>query len=232
LKLSPAVVLPGLALRDRRTVLWFGGLLLAIVAACLPFGGVWAWAALFREAGPNTASWQTFWHNTTSINGLAARLFVGGMMSRPLAVWPLAARAVRVLGGGTLLGVAAWATWRTRDRTPSRDQDGCVMALWYLLPAMLNPLGWSHYPLLFVLPAALASRAAAGNGDRHARNLLMAGLALASVPKEALYLLARPFPVSAPRCIVLSMHLFAGLLLFAAAARGALTRIDKPAALK
>ena len=114
----------------------------------------------------------------------------------------------------------------------AREREGAVLALWYLLPAMLNPLGWSHYALLLLLPAALAARAAAAQADRRAGQLVLAGIALATVPKETLYLLAQPFPVAAPRCAVLSMHLYAGLLVFAGAARGALRRIDKPPALK
>lgn len=232
LKLSPLVAFPGMALRSRRAALWFGAALLAIVVACLPFGGVSAWVALFREAGPNTFAWQTYWQNTTSINGLASRLFLDGMMSSPLVVSPLAARLVRLLASGALVGLALWASWRVRGRDLDRDQEGCVLALWYLLPAMLNPLGWPHYALLLLLPAALAARGAAARGDGRAGHLILAGVALATVPKETLYLLTQPFPVPSPRCAVLSMHLYAGLLVFAGAARGALRRIDKPSALK
>jgi hypothetical protein len=232
LKLSPLVAFPGMALRSRRAALWFGGVLLAIVVACLPFGGVSAWVALFREAGPNAFAWQTYWQNTTSISGLASRLFLDGMMSSPLVISPLAARLVRLLVSGTLVGLALWASWRVRGRDPDRDQEGCVLALWYLLPAMLNPLGWPHYALLLLLPAALAGRAAVARGDGRAGYLVLAGIALATVPKETLYLLTQPFPVPAPRCAVLSMHLYAGLLVFAGAARGALRRIDKPSGLK
>src|SRR6185312_509953 len=137
LKLSPIVAIPGMALRSRRAALWFAAVLVAIVVACLPFGGVSAWIALFREAGPNSGAWQTYWQNTTSINGLASRLFSDGMMSSPLVVSPLAARLVRLLLGATLVGVAVWATWRARAQTLDRDGEGCVLALWYLLPAML-----------------------------------------------------------------------------------------------
>lgn len=230
LKLSPVVAVPGMALRCRRAALWFGAVLLAIVTVCLPFGGVSAWIALFREAGPNAAAWQTYWQNTTSINGLASRLFLDGLMSTPLLVSPLAARALRLAVGGTLLGLALGATWAARGQTLDRAREGCILALWYLLPVVLNPLGWPHYALLLLVPAVLAARATTAGG--WARPLLLAGLALASVPKETLYFLTQPFPVAAPRCALLSMHLFAGLLLFAAAAAGAFRRIDKPAALK
>jgi len=199
---------------------------------CLPLGGIHAWVAMFREAGANARAWQTFWDNTTSVNGLVARLLVGGMFTQPLVVAPGLAATVRLAIDGTLLSLAAWASWSFRRCPPDRDREGCVLALWYLLPPMLNPLGWSHYVLLLVLPAALAARAAAARNDRLALGAVAAAVALASFPKYALYNLAQPFPSPPHRSIVLSMHLYAGLILFAAAAAGALRRIDKPAALK
>ncbi len=221
LKLTPVVAAPILALRDRKAAVRFALVLGGIVIAALPFGGVTAWLALIREAGPNTAAWQTYWHNTVSLNGLVSRLFIGGQFSQPWIVSPLAARAVRLVVGGTLLGVTAWQAMAMRQSPADRHREGAVMALAYLLVPIFNPLAWSHYALLLLLPGALAARAALARGDSLAMGLAMAGLALAVVPKEALYLLAEPFPSPAPRCAFLSVHLFAGLLVFAAAARGA-----------
>jgi hypothetical protein len=232
LKITPVLVAPGFALRDRRAGLQFAVVLLALVVLCLPFGGVHAWIAMFREAGPNAQAWQTFWDNTTSLNGLLCRLFVGGRFAKAAVVAPRLAWALQVAISGGLIGVAAWTSWSTRNAPPDRPREDCALALWYLLPPILNPLGWSHYVLLLVLPAALVARAAAARKDRRTMALVGAVLVLASFPKVGVYQLTQPFPPPALRTILLSLHLYAFLLLFAAAASVALRHIDKPPALK
>jgi hypothetical protein len=96
-----------------------------------------------------------------------------------------------------------------------------VLALWYILVVLLNPLAWAHYAILLLLPAALAARGARVNADRPARALAAVGLALLSIPKETLLLVAGGLPAAPIRGLALSAHLAGALLLFASAARGA-----------
>ena len=80
---------------------------------------------------------------------------------------------------------------------------------------MLNPLAWTHSALFFLLPAVLVLRATDRTAPRVGTG---AALVLASLPRETLFTLAGPLPVSPARAPLLSLHAFAGLLLFAAAA--------------
>lgn len=226
LKLTPLLLLPFLFLRDRRAALRFVLVFAGLCLLALPLGGPTAWVALLRESGPNTVAWQTYWHNTLSLNGLWSRLFAGGEFAHPLVAAPSVARALVLVSALSLLGIAAFATrgltGASTDRERARDHEGCVLALWYILVVVLNPLGWPHYAILLLLPAALAARAARANADQPARALAGGGLALLSIPKEALLLIAGPLPASPLRGLALSAHLLGALLLFASAARGAL----------
>jgi alpha-1,2-mannosyltransferase len=223
LKLTPLVLLPFLFLRDRRAALRFGLVFTGLCLLALPLGGPSAWVALLREAGPNAAAWQTYWHNTLSLTGLWSRLFVGGEFAQPLEAAPLVARALVLVSASSLLGIAAFATRGLIRRATERERDreDCVLALWYILVVLLNPLAWAHYAILLLLPAALAARGAQVNADRRARALAGGGLALLSIPKETLLLVAGPLPASPIRGLALSAHLLGALLLFASAARGA-----------
>jgi hypothetical protein len=88
-----------------------------------------------------------------------------------------------------------------------------------VLVVVLNPLGWPEYALLLLLPLALTWRAAVALDDRTARTSVAVALLLLTIPKEALFLWARPLPTSPARSLWLSVPLYASLLLFAAAAR-------------
>jgi hypothetical protein len=243
LKLTPVVLLPAVLLRDRRAAWRFAAVLAGICLCALPLGGLAAWIALFRESGPNADAWQTFWHNTLSFRGLWARLFVGGQFARPLFSAPGLARALTIAPTLALFGVAVAATRRAAHAPADRDREGCVLALWYVLVVVLNPLGWPHYAILLLLPAGLAARAArhartpaspaassaASSADRPALLATALGLVLLTIPKETLFLVAAPFPMPPLPALVLSLHLLGALCVFAAAARGAL-RVPGPAA--
>ncbi|HEY4394713.1 MAG TPA: glycosyltransferase 87 family protein [Polyangia bacterium] len=227
LKLTPVLLLLALALRERRAAWRFAAVFGGICLVALPLGGLAAWSALLRESGPNAAAWQTFWHNTLSFRGLWARLFVGGAFARPLVSAPLLARALTLAATIVLLGVAVTATRRAARAPADRNREGCVLALWYVLVVILNPLAWPHYAILLLLPTGLAARAAyqapapATTTDRPALLLGAAGLALLTIPKETLFLLAAPLPLAPLPALVLSLPLVGALCVFAAAARGA-----------
>jgi len=224
LKLTPLVLLPALWLRDRRSAWRFAVVFAGLCLLALPLGGISAWLALLRESGPNTDAWQSFWHNTLSFRGLWSRLFVGGQFARPVVSAPSLSRALTIATTVALLGAAVVSTRRAAHAPAERDREGCVLALWYVLVVVLNPLGWPHYAILLLLPAGLAARAArhAPAPDRVALLLCAGGLALLTIPKETLFLLAAPFPAAPASGLWLSLPLTGALCLFAAAARGAL----------
>jgi hypothetical protein len=234
LKLTPILMAPFLVLRERRTLRGLALALGAVAAISLAAGQGAAWLALFRHAGPNVEAWQTY--PTLSIRGLCARLFVGGPVAIPLVAAPAAARLL-VLGAVGVLGVTAlWLTW-TGGPAPGRAAEGCKFALWNVFVVVENPIAWSHYSVLLLLPAALVWRAAAVQTSlRRARamvGLMALGLLTQTLPKETLYRLAGNVPVSPGRGLFLSVPLAGALLLFAGAALGTrASSIDKPAALK
>ncbi len=219
IKLTPLVLFPYICLRDRRAAWRFVWVLAGICLLALPLGGLHAWEALFRESAGNTLAWQTWWHNTLSVNGLVARLFGPGRFARPLLASALVGRAVLIVSEAALVGTAIWATRAAHRAAPDRERNGCALALWYVLVVVLNPLGWPHYALLLLLPMALTWRAAVARRDPVARTLLGIALLLLTIPKETLFLAALPIPFSPPRSLWLSCPLFGALLIFAGAAR-------------
>ena len=223
LKLTPLALLPPALLRDRRAACGFAAALLALVILALPVAGFEGWQAFAAAAGPNATGYQTWTHNSLSINGLVARLLEGGAYARPLLVAPRLARGCKLT---ILLALGALALRATRRAPRTRDPEGCVLALWYVLVVVANPLGWSHYALLLLLPAALALRAAAPRHDAAAHGLAALGLLLISVPQATLDYAAGPLPAAPAAGLWLSLPLAGALLIFAAAARGARPRTD------
>jgi hypothetical protein len=218
LKLSPLALLPAIALRNRRAALSFVAAMALLVAASLPLFGLEAWRAFAAVTGPNAMAYQTWRHNTLSVNGLATRLFWGGAFARPIVAAPLLGYAVVAAVLGVLVIVALRAA---RHAPRARDPEGCALALWYVLIVVANPLAWSHYAILLLLPMALAARSAAGRDDARARVLVAVGLVLLSIPQETLDFAAGPLPTGPLASLWLSIPLGGALFVFAAAARGA-----------
>jgi len=169
-------------------------------------------------------NWVTWWHNTLSIHAFFARYFLGAHFARPLVVAPHVARALAWLAGAALV-LTALAVTRAVRRSGSRSVEGCVFAMWSVLVVVLNPLSWAHYALLLVLPVALVWRAVADPAlplppttRRRARRQIAAAVVGLTVPKEALLLLSWPIPTAPSRAPILSLHLWAALLVFATAA--------------
>jgi hypothetical protein len=218
LKLTPLALLPPALLRDRRAAVGFVAALLALVLLVLPVAGLEGWQAFAAAAGPNAAGYQTWTHNSLSINGLVARLLEGGAYARPLLVAPLLARGCKL---AMLLALGAVALLATRRAPRTRDPEGCVLALWYVLVVVANPLAWSHYALLLLLPAGLALRAGAARHDAPAQALAALGVLLISIPQATLDYAAEPLPATPSAGLWLSLPLAGALLIFTSAARGA-----------
>ncbi len=230
LKLTPILLVPFMALRDRRVLLASFATLAAVAALSLATGQLDAWRSFFAHSGENLAVWQTYRDNTLSIWGLLARLLVGGRFAHPLVVAPTLARILEIAILGAIGGTALWFTGYRPDAATDRERDGCRFALWVIFIVVANPLAWSHYALLLLLPIAMVVRGA--EKARQDVALRMRGLAagafiLLTIPKETIYWLSDPGPVSPGRGLLVSTHLYGALLLFAAAAIG--TRATTPA---
>jgi hypothetical protein len=225
LKLTPDALFPFIALRDKRAAATFASTVAAAMVLALPLGGGFdAWFAFLHSTAPNVTHWLTWWHNTLSIHGLFARYLVGAHFARPLAEAPHAARALAWLVDAALVLTALAATRAASGRKHDRGVEGCVFAMWGVLAVVLNPLAWTHYALLLALPAALVWRATADAATplsprtrAQVRGALGAAIVGLTVPKETILFFARPFPSAPVKAPLLSLHLFAALLLFAAA---------------
>ena len=224
LKLTPILLLPFVALRDRRATLTLFGTLAIAAALSLAAGQLEAWRAFFRHSAENVGIWQTHHDNTLSIGGLLARLLVGGRFARPLVEAPMLARLLRLGCLATLGGTALWLTRTRAGQPPDRVRDGCCFALWIIVIVVANPLAWAHYALLLLLPVALVLRRADQAAPDEAlwmRRLAAIALCTLTIPKETLYRLAGPVPVAPGRGLFISTHLAGALILFVGAALGA-----------
>ena len=224
LKLTPLALLPAIGLRNRSAAIHFIAAMAALVAASLPIGGIEGWRSFVAVAGPNAVAYQTWRHNTISVEGLLARLFRGGAFAQPIVSSPTLAGALLVAVLGLLVVIALPAT---RRAPRLRDQEGCALALWYVLVVVANPLAWTHYAILLLLPIALTARAAAARNDGCARWLAAAGLLLLTIPQATLDYAAGPLPSSPLHSLWLSVPLYGALSVFAGAARGAAACPDR-----
>jgi len=227
LKLSPIVLLPFVALRDRRATVALFVTLAAAAALSLAAGQLDAWRQVFAHSAPNVAAWQADHHNTLSLSGLMARLLIGGPVARPLAVAPTWARLLSLGGEASLAGIALWLTaGRKPGAPPDRLTDGCCFALWNIIMVVSNPLAWAHYAILLLLPMALILRAAdADRPEAPAMRAMVAMVAVAlitfTIPVAAIDRAVRPLPLTPADSLLISCPLLGALLLFVAAALGA-----------
>jgi Glycosyltransferase family 87 len=227
LKVTPLGLLPAVFLRERRAAVWFVGAVALLVAASLPLGGLGGWRAFAAVAWPNAVAYETWIHNTLSVDAVLVRLLGGGEFARPFLAAPILARSLAALVLGALAVVAGLGARRVGSAR-DRDEEGCVLALWYVLVVVANPLAWSHYAILLLLPAGLTARSAKARGDALASGLCACGLAALSIPDVALDYAALPLPVAPLRSVWLAIPLGGALLIFASAARGVFARRTPP----
>jgi hypothetical protein len=189
-------------------------------------GQLGAWRSVVGHSAENVAAWQAYHHNTLSIGGLTARLLVGGSFARAVVVAPTLARIVGLGAAAALAATALWLTVVPAGAPVDRLRDGCRFALWNILAVVTNPLAWTHYAILLLLPMALILRAADRDAPNAPRMRALSALALLAltVPAETIERLAGPAPFAPARGLFVSLHLVGALLLFVAAALGARAR--------
>jgi hypothetical protein len=232
IKATPAVLLALLVLRYRRAARAMAATLALAAASSLAVDGLAPWRAFLAGAGHNAAVWAPWSANTASLAGVYARLFdPAGDFSRPLVAVPgLATRAFALTALALL--AAAVAALRPRSTPPSPSvpppppapprPSATTVALWLTLPVLLNPLGWSHVLLMLLAPLAVAAR----DGGARARPVVVAVLALITIPRLTLARLAGPLPVAPGPGLALGIHALAALILFVALLR--LRRAETP----
>jgi len=220
LKLTPIVLLGYLLSRSRRAVIAM--LATAGGAALLALGliGPTAWSQFAAGASRNEVAWAPWIANSASLDGIFARLLTGNPFSRPIFVAPALARAAFTISALLLLVAAIVAAYRRRDE-PAGAQAR-VLAAWLTLPLLLNPLGWTHLLLLLLAPLAVLARQA-GPRERIAATLVLAAI---SVPQQRLVEWAGVVPVGPAGSVLLGLHAFAALGLFAALLAGEETRFS------
>jgi Glycosyltransferase family 87 len=227
LKLAPAVIFPYLLLRRPRAALAFAATVGALAVGSVMVVGAEPWRAFLREVPANVAFWEDRLENAVSIPSLITRLFVAGLggLAQPLFDAPVVGRWLAGLVTATLVTIALFLTWRVpaQARAPL---EGAVFALWCVLGALINPLGWLHSSILLLLPAALVLRAATDpllplrrSARLGSAVAVVLAVALLSLPKETLRHLAGPIPVSPGHALaVLALPCYGAIALFAAAA--------------
>lgn len=217
LKVTPFVLLGLLLFRSRRAaaaLLATAGIAALVALAAV---GPAAWKLFLAGASHNATVWAPWIANTASLDGVYARLFTVNPFSRPLFVSPGLAGAAFGLTGLLLLALAVRAAYQRRSVAPKIDLP--LLAAWLTLPVLLNPLGWSHVVLMLLAPLAILARQA-GPRMRVAAMLVLAAL---SIPRQRLGEWAGAVPVGPSASVLLGLHAFAALGLFAL-----LLRSDRP----
>jgi hypothetical protein len=224
-KLAPAAVFPYFALRRPRAAVALVVTVTALAIGSVAVIGTDPWRAFLYQAPANIAFWEDRLENGVSVTGLVTRLFSAGRHAEPLVDVPMTARLLSGLITTGLIGAALVLTWRL-PAPASQALEGALFALWSILGALLNPLAWLHTSILLLLPAALILRAATDpavplrSGIRAGcRVVVVLAIALLSLPKETLQVLAGAAPVSPGRVLtVLALPCYGALALFGAAA--------------
>ena len=193
-----------------------------LAAASVAVMGWDYWLDFLRSSGENAAGWQTAPANTMSLWGVASRLLIGGAFARPAFVAPALARGSWALAALLLVAIATTVTWRDggSDLVAERGVSPPVFAAWSALAAILGPLAWTHTAIWLLLPGALLLRQLRAASPAHAtasQAVLLAALALLTIPRLSLFALAGPLPVAPWRGLALGIHLLGALVVFAVA---------------
>jgi hypothetical protein len=212
LKLFPALLGVYLAMRHRRSVVWF--VITGATTTMLPL--LWlGWRAVpefIAQTSGNLSYWETWPAVTYSLRGLAARLLIGSDWSLAVVHAPKAATVTVLISSVVLLGIAVHTT---RRRQTTQDSDDLLFAMWSVLLLPLNPLAMGHNGVLLALPIVLMARALAADPSTSLKVLWAAGSVLVSIPRQAIFepaaIPVTPFHSFA----IVALPLWGTLLLFA-----------------
>ena len=210
LKITPLVVIGDLQLRRRRAAAAMAATTAGAALVALAATGPMSWFRFTADVSRNETAWAPWLANSASLDGVYARLLTSNPFSRPIVVAPGLARGAFVGTALLLLAIAVGATYRRRDQPP--ETQGRLLAGWLTLPLLLNPLGWSHLVLILLAPLAVLAR----NASPRRQVTAMLVLAALSVPRQRLAEWAGTVPVGPAGSVLVGLHAFAALALFAA----------------
>jgi uncharacterized membrane protein YhaH (DUF805 family) len=213
-KIFPVLLAGYLLTRSRRALVW--AFIVGAIGTFAPFMwmGDLALPAFIRQSQGNLAYWETWPAVTHSIHGAAARLFTGGRWAQPLVSVPMLTRFLAALAGIALLVIAIAVTERHRLRD---DREDARFAAWNILLVATNPLSMGHNAVLLALPIVLLVRVLAHDRRTWPRAAWLAGVVLASIPRQTIVSLA-PVPVDPWRGVaIVALPMWGTLFLFAAA---------------
>jgi hypothetical protein len=151
--------------------------------AMVAYMGPAAVPAYIQQSSDNVTFWQTWPAVTYSIHGVIARLFIGGRWAEPLTQAPTLAHVVEALLMLVLVTCAARASARS---CPKDDEGDRGFAVWTILLVLLNPISMGHNGVLLALPIVLTARALGTDGRTWAKVAWVAGVVLASIPRQTL----------------------------------------------
>jgi len=212
LKLFPALFGVYLAIRHRRSMVWF---VITAVAATMPPLLWLGWRAVpefIAQTSGNLSYWDTWPAVTYSLRGLAARALIGSKWSLAVTHAPTVATVTVFVSSIVWIAIAVYATVQHLGRQSS---DDLVFAIWCVLLLPLNPLAMGHNGVLLALPIVLIGRALAADPSRVLKVLWMAGCVLVSIPRQTIFE-AAPIPVTPLRSFtIVALPLWGTLLLFA-----------------
>ncbi|HXJ18608.1 MAG TPA: glycosyltransferase family 87 protein [Polyangia bacterium] len=206
LKVTPLLMLPLFARRDRRAALAMLATLAGALLVALVVVGPAALGAFLAGSGANSRAWAPWVGNTASLAGVYARLTSDTRFARPLVAAPALGQAAFAVTAIVALGGAAWTTLRGDEDPRAR---GRAAAVWMALTVILNPLGWGH-TLLMLLPSLVVL----GRERRGWAPLAVA--ALLTLPRQALVAWAGPLPVAPAAGLWLGVHAAAAAALLVA----------------
>jgi len=217
-KVFPVLIAAFVVLRrDRRQTMAFAAALAAGVLLPLIWTGPRALVGFIHHSQANLPYWETWLGVMYSLDGLVARLLIGGEWATPLVHAPLVARALVLTGSLLLVGVACVTVV-----APAASALAASFAAFSIVLVILNPLSMGHNGVLLALPIALVGRTLAVSARAWPRAALAVGTALVSIPKETIFRLC-PAPVDPLRgAFIVGLPFWGALLLLVAAVAAAI----------
>lgn len=214
IKVFPVLLAPFVFLRrDRRATMAFAAALTAGIIVPLAWTGPGALAGFVHHSQANLPYWETWLGVMYSLDGLVARLLVGGEWASPLVHAPVAARLI-ILAGSLLFLAAACATALA---PAAAGAPAASFAAFSIVLVILNPISMGHNGVLLALPIALLGRTLVASARAWLYAAWAIGTSLASVPKETIFRLC-PVPVDPLRgAFLVGLPFWGALLLFVAA---------------
>jgi hypothetical protein len=214
MKVFPGLLASYLILRSARATAAFAVVLAMGLFLPLLWLGFPAFFGFIRHSQANLPYWETSIAVTYSLNGLFARLLIGGQWARPIAYVPVVSRMLVAALGVCGVTLAMFAAGR---QVADSYKEGARFAAFLILLVILNPLSMGHNGVLLALPVVLLGRVVVTDVRAWLKGFWSIGLALTSIPKETIFALC-PLPVDPLRGVtIVALPFWGAVLLFTVA---------------